>query len=299
MAAAACSSSSTIVESHSPTEITEITEPAPGATVPSTVEQPSVQCQNIEEESAGSTAPSMASSDNVDVSDSRYYHDVAVLTDALIALVTWPVTFVCVFLPAPISNVVRSSTRPLVYRSTAVAKASARVMARALRTASTKESRVVVILCAELWLRVCALMTTKEMRELGDTFYRLTLAIIQVLRTRNVEDLLESVKDLTGSTVELIGQTSNDVKKIIDGEKSERKQVKQLTAKPTSTEPPTDEQSVPAPTSDNGVNEISSNKISESIFTFQVDLRSPLTISVIVLLATVWLYGFLKLLQTI
>lgn len=97
----------------------------------------------------------------VDVSDGHYYDEVRVLTDALVALFTWPITFTCVvsggvgfgmdivtaatrqFLPSPISRVVRGSTRPLVYRTTAVAKASARVLARTLRTVSTKESRVV------------------------------------------------------------------------------------------------------------------------------------------------------------
>mmetsp|Transcript_8599 Transcript_8599/g.7153 ORF Transcript_8599/g.7153 Transcript_8599/m.7153 type:complete len:102 (-) Transcript_8599:136-441(-) len=93
--------------------------------------------------------------------------------------------------------------------------------------------------------------------------------------------------------------TSNDVKKIIDGEKSERKQMKQLTAKPARTEPSTDEQPVQAPASDSNVDESSTNKKPESSFTFQVDLRSPLTISVIVLFSSVWLYGFLKLLQAI
>ncbi|KAF4652932.1 hypothetical protein FOL46_009441, partial [Perkinsus olseni] len=210
-------------------EITEIpVEGGLGPSSPATVVEPSLQRPT--EECASSTA---STSSTVDVSDTHYNHEVQVLTNALVALIAWPITFVCVFLPSPVSSVVRGSTRPLVYRTTAVARASARVFARTLRTVSTKESRVVVILFAELWLRICALLTTKEMHELGDTLYRLALAIIQVLRTRNIEDLLESVKDLTGTVGVLWMQlgTSTDVKKIIDEQKSE----KELPAQPVDT----------------------------------------------------------------
>ncbi|EER04467.1 hypothetical protein Pmar_PMAR022891, partial [Perkinsus marinus ATCC 50983] len=225
------------------------------------------------------------------VSDGHYYDEVRVLTDALVALFTWPITFTCVFLPSPISRVVRGSTRPLVYRTTAVAKASARVLARTLRTVSTKESRVVVILFAEVWLRICALMTTKEMHELGDTFYRLSLAILQVLRTRNVEDLLESVKDLTGSTVQLIGQTSKDVQKIIDDQKRE----KALPAEPANT--------VALPCEQSKATHLTNAKSGDEKYnwdlTIHIDLKSPATVLLIVLFSSVWLCGILKVLEVL
>ncbi|KAF4702091.1 hypothetical protein FOZ63_012561, partial [Perkinsus olseni] len=106
-------------------EITEIPVEGLGPSSPATVVEPSVQRPT--EECASSTT---STSSTVDVSDTHYNHEVQVLTNALVALIAWPITFVCVFLPSPVSSVVRGSTRPLVYRTTAVARASARVFAR-------------------------------------------------------------------------------------------------------------------------------------------------------------------------
>ncbi|KAF4700384.1 hypothetical protein FOZ62_000494, partial [Perkinsus olseni] len=72
-------------------EITEIPVEGLGPSSPATVVEPSVQRPT--EECASSTT---STSSTVDVSDTHYNHEVQVLTNALVALIAWPITFVCV-----------------------------------------------------------------------------------------------------------------------------------------------------------------------------------------------------------